>query len=143
MSDRLPNAYSAFPNNFSQGIPNQQAQHRPLQQPQSVGSQPGLVGIRTPEMWSQMQYRQQQQQQQQQQQAHQQQQQPPPPLTLQQQQQQQQQSQHSGGEPVHGGLNLPLQPQQVCLALSQPSPSLYQSNVVVTSDYTPVSTVSH
>ena len=120
MSDRLPNAYSGLPNNFSQSLPTQQAQHRPPQQPQLVGSQPGLVGIRTPEMWPQIQYRQQPQPQQ-----HQQQQPPPPPLQQQQQQQQQQhqqqqqqQQQHSGGELAHGGLNLQLQPQQVCLALS-------------------------
>ena len=138
MSDRLPNGYSGFPNNFSQGLPTQQAQHRPPQQPQLVGSQPGLVGIRTHEMWSQIQYRQQQQAQQQHQQQ-QQQPQPQPPLQ-QQPQPQQQQQQHSGGELVHGGL--PLQSQQVCLALSQPSPSSYQSNVVVTSDYNLVSTVS-
>jgi len=136
MSDRLPNGYSGFPNNFPQGLPAQQAQHRLPQQPQLVGSQPGLVGIRTPEMWSQIQYRQQQQQQQHQQQQQQQQQQPQPPLQQQPQQQQQQQQQHSGGELVHGGLNLPLQSQQVCLTLNQPSPSSYQPNVVVTSDYT-------
>ena len=57
--------------------------------------------------------------------------------------QQQQQQQHSGGEPVHAGFNLPLQQQLVCLALSRPSLSLYQSSVVVTSDYTLISTMSH
>ena len=105
MSDQLPNGYSAFPNNFPQGRPAQQAQHRPPQQPQQV-PQPPLGGI-TNEVWQQIQYRQQQQQQQQQQHQHQQQ---------QQQQPQQQQSQQSGGELMHGGAtNLSLPQQQVCL----------------------------
>jgi hypothetical protein len=124
MSDRLPNAYPTFPtNNFPQGLPSQQAQHRTPQQPQPVGPQSALVGIRTPEMWQQMSYRQQQQPQQQQQQHQQQQQQPP-----QQPQQPQQQQQHPGGELMHGGaMNLSLQQQQqVRLALSHPSPSSHQ-----------------
>jgi hypothetical protein len=44
---------------------------------------------------------------------------------------------------VHGGLNLQLQPQQVRLALSQPSPSSHQPNVVVTLNYTFIYAVSH
>ncbi len=111
MSDRLPNAYSTFPNNFPQGQPAQQAQHRPPQQPQQIGSQPPLVGISN-EMWQQMQYRHQQQQHQQQQQQQMQQ-----PQPQQQQQQQQQQSQQSGGELMQGGV-MSLPQQQVCLALS-------------------------
>src|SRR6266849_6159663 len=87
MSDRLPNTYSAFPNNFPQAPPAQQAQHRPPQQPHQVGPQPPLVGVAN-EMWQQMQYR----------------------------QQQQQQPQQSGGELMHGGgMNLSLPQQQVCL----------------------------
>src|SRR6266852_5031026 len=112
MSDRLPNTYSAFPNNFPQAPPAQQAQHRPPQQPHQVGPQPPLVGVAN-EMWQQMQYRHQQQQQQQQQQQHQHQQQQ---QQLQQSQQQQQQPQQSGGELMHGGgMNLSLPQQQVCL----------------------------
>jgi hypothetical protein len=91
MSDQLPNLYSAYPDNFSQGSPAQQAQQRSPQQPQQVGSQPPQAGISN----GQVQYR------------------------YQQQQQQQQQAQQSGGEPAHGGVaTLSVQQQQVCLAPS-------------------------
>ncbi|KAH9178367.1 hypothetical protein EDB89DRAFT_1170443 [Lactarius sanguifluus] len=93
MSDRLPNAYPSFPNNFSQGLSSQQAQHRPPQQLSSLSTQSTLTGIRKPEearAWQQqMQQRQQQQQQQ--------------------QQQLQQQQQHSGGESIH--VTMPQQHQ--------------------------------
>ena len=88
MSDGLPNTNSTSPNHFPQGLPAQQAQRQPSQQPQQVGSQPPLVGISN-ETWQQMQYRHQ--------------------LQLQQQQQQ------SGGESMQGGVaNLSLAQQQVC-----------------------------
>ncbi|KAI0297271.1 hypothetical protein B0F90DRAFT_1740642 [Multifurca ochricompacta] len=98
MSDRLPNAYPAFPNNFPQGFPSQQAQHRPPQQQQQpLGTQPALAGIRKPEdprVWQQVQQRQQQQQ------------------------QQQLQQQHSGGEQIHGNvMNVSQQQQQQILQL--------------------------
>src|SRR5712692_8971399 len=103
MSDRLPNAYPTFPDNFPHGPPAQQAQHHPPQQPQQAGSQPPLVEISN-EVWQQMQYRHQQQQQQQQHQP-----QPQP----------QQQQQQSAGELMHGGgMNLSFPQRQVCLALS-------------------------
>ncbi|KAI9440121.1 hypothetical protein H4582DRAFT_1578721 [Lactarius indigo] len=79
MSDRVPNAYPNFPNNFSQGLSSQQAQHRPPQQLSSLGTQSTLTGIRRPEdraVWQQSQQQRQQQQ-------------------------LQQQQQHSGGESMH------------------------------------------
>ncbi|KAH9057865.1 hypothetical protein EDB87DRAFT_1628606 [Lactarius vividus] len=90
MSDR-PNAYPNFSNNFSQGLPSQQAQHRPSQQLSSLGAQSTLTGIRKPEdrVWQQMQQQRQQQQQQ--------------------QQQLQQQQQHSSGESIH--VTMPPQQQ--------------------------------
>src|SRR5713226_1697841 len=99
MSDRLPNPYSTFPNNFPQGPPAQQAQHHPPQQPQRVGSQSPQVGI-SHEMREQMQFRHQQQQQLQQ----------PQP------QPQPQQQQQPAGELMQEGLDLSLSQQQVCLA---------------------------
>jgi transcription initiation factor TFIID subunit TAF12 len=110
MSDRLPNAYPNFANNFPQGLSSQQAQHRPPQQLSSLSTQPTLTGIRKPEdvrAWQQQ--MQQQRQQQQQAQQH-------------QQQQLQQQQQHSGGESIH--VTTPQQQQQVCLAITSQSPSL-------------------
>ena len=89
MSDRLPNSYSTYPDNYTQGSPTQQTQQRSPQQPQQLGSPP-LVGISNG-------YRYQQQQQQQAQQQH---------------------SQQPGGEPMHGGvMSLTAQQQQVCLTL--------------------------
>ncbi|KAI0249873.1 hypothetical protein BJV78DRAFT_1394391 [Lactifluus subvellereus] len=54
------NAYSAFPSNFPQGLPSQQAQHpgRPPQQSQPLATQLTLGGIRKPvdaKVWQQMQ----------------------------------------------------------------------------------------
>ena len=109
MSDQLSNAYSNFTNNFSQGLPSQQAQHRP---PQQLGAQPILTGIRKPEdarVWQQQLQQQRQQQQQPQQQ---------------QQQPLQQQQQHSGGESIHVATPQQQQQQQVCLAITHQSSPL-------------------
>ena len=58
MSNRLPNPYANFGNNFPQGLPPQQAQHCLLQQLAALGTQPTLTRIRKPKdarVWQQMQ----------------------------------------------------------------------------------------
>ena len=107
MSDWLPNPYSNFRNNFPQGLPPQQSQHRPPQQLMALGTQPTLTGIRNSKdtrVWQQM-------------------------------QQQRLQQQHSGGESIH--VTTPQQQQQVhqvCLAtifLSSLLPLSWSSEAVV------------